>query len=45
MLFDYNAVDNNGISRQGTVEAANVDAAIVTVQQRGYTVVSIDEIQ
>ncbi len=45
MLFDYNAVDNNGISRQGTVEAANVDAAIVTVQQRGYSVVSIEEVQ
>ena len=44
MLFEYNAVDSNGISRQGTVEAANVDAAIVTVQQRGYNVVSIDEI-
>jgi len=44
MLFEYNAVDSNGIFRQGTVEAANVDAAIVTVQQRGYNVVSIDEI-
>lgn len=45
MLFEYTAVDNNGVSRQGTVEAANVDSAIVTVQQRGYTVVSIDEVK
>ena len=45
MLFEYTAVDNNGVSRQGTVEADNVDSAIVTVQQRGYTVVSIDEVK
>lgn len=45
MLFEYTAVDPNGISRQGTVEANNVDGAIVTVQQRGYTVVSINEVK
>ena len=45
MLFEYTAVDQNGISRQGTVEATSVDGAIATVQQRGYQVVSIDEIK
>lgn len=45
MLFEYRAIDTNGITREGTVEAANVDAAIATVQQRGYTVISMGEIK
>ncbi len=45
MLFDYKAVDKNGISREGVVEAANVDGAIATVQQHGYTVVTISEVK
>ena len=44
MLFSYKAIDQNNASREGTVEAANVDAAISTVQKRGYTVVSIEPI-
>lgn len=44
MLFEYKAIDENNSSRQGTVEASNVDAAISTVQQRGYTVISIDPV-
>ncbi len=44
MLFTYKAIDEHNTSREGTVEATNVDAAIVTVQKRGYTVISIDEI-
>jgi type IV pilus assembly protein PilC len=44
MIFEYSAVDNNGISRQGTVEATNTDAAIVTIQKYGYNVVSIQEV-
>ncbi len=44
MLFTYKAIDEHNTSREGTVEASNVDAAIVTVQKRGYTVISIDEI-
>lgn len=42
MLFNYVAVDNTNIQREGTVEAATIDAAISAVQKRGYTVVSID---
>lgn len=42
MLFNYVAIDNTNIQREGTVEAATIDAAISAVQKRGYTVVSID---
>jgi type IV pilus assembly protein PilC len=45
MLFKYKAIDQHNASREGTVEANTVDAAITTVQQRGYTVVSIDPIE
>lgn len=46
MLFEYKAVDKNGISRGGVVEAATVDAAIETVQQQlGYNVISISEVR
>lgn len=44
MLFTYKAVDSANVSREGTVEAPTVDAAISAVQKRGYTLVSIDEI-
>lgn len=44
MLFSYKAIDNNNSSREGTVDATNIDAAIATVQKRGYTVVSIEPI-
>lgn len=43
MLFNYKAVDSANIKREGTVEAATVDAAISAVQKRGYTLLSIDE--
>ncbi len=42
MLFKYKAIDQRNTSREGTVEAANLDAAIVTVQKQGYTVITID---
>jgi type IV pilus assembly protein PilC len=43
MLFNYKAIDNANIQREGTVEAPTVDAAISAVQKRGYTLISIDE--
>ena len=43
MLFNYKAIDNANIQREGTVEAPSVDSAISAVQKRGYTLVSIDE--
>jgi len=45
MLFSYKAIDKNNSSREGTVEASSVDAAIATVQKRGYTVISIDFVE
>ena len=44
MLFNYKAVDSTNLQREGTVEAPTVDAAISAVQKRGYTLVSIDEV-
>jgi len=41
MLFEYKAIDENNSPREGTVEATTEEAAIGTVQQRGYTVISI----
>lgn len=45
MLFTFKAIDQNNASRDGTVEASSIDAAIATVQKRGYTVVSIDPVE
>lgn len=45
MLFSYKAIDQNNVKREGTVDATNIDAAIATVQKRGYTVISIDPIE
>jgi type IV pilus assembly protein PilC len=44
MLFTYKALDNTNAQREGTVEAATIDAAIAAVQKRGYTITSIDEV-
>lgn len=45
MLFNYKAIDQHNVTREGAVEAANVEGAITTVQKRGYTVISIDPIE
>lgn len=45
MLFEYQAVDQAGQQRNGTVEASSVDAAINTVTNRGYSVTSIQEVK
>lgn len=45
MLFNYKAIDQANVQREGTVDAASVDAAITAVQRRGYTLVSIDEVK
>jgi len=41
MLFSYKASDQNGVVREGTVDAASVEAAMRTVEKRGYKVVSV----
>ncbi len=45
MLFNYKAIDQANVQREGTVEATSVDAAITAVQKRGYTLVSIEEVK
>ncbi len=45
MLFSYKAIDQTNVKREGIVEAGNIDAAIATVQKRGYTVISIDPVE
>ncbi|QQR64538.1 type II secretion system F family protein [Candidatus Kaiserbacteria bacterium] len=45
MLFTYTAVDKESTPRDGTVDAQNIQAAIETVEGRGYTIISIDEVK
>ncbi len=45
MLFSYKAIDQKNTPREGTVDATSMDAAIVTVQKQGYTVVSITPLE
>jgi type IV pilus assembly protein PilC len=45
MLFNYKAIDQHNTSREGVVEAANVDSAISRVQKEGYTIISIDPVE
>lgn len=42
MLFSYKAVDRDGVMRDGTVDATNIESAIQTIEARGYTAVSVD---
>jgi len=45
MIFQYKALDNTNTQREGKVEASSIDAAIAVVQKRGYTLISIDEVE
>lgn len=45
MLFTYTAIDASNVQREGTVEAAGIDAAISAIQKRGYTVLAIDPVE
>jgi type IV pilus assembly protein PilC len=45
MIFAYKAIDSSNTQREGKVEASSVDAAITVVQKRGYTIISIDEVE
>ncbi len=45
MLFKYIAIDSGNVQREGKVEASSIDAAIVAVQKRGYTLTSIEPIE
>src|SRR6185369_3235029 len=43
MLFKYKAVDDNGIKKEGEIDAPNRDIAISGLQRRGLVVISITE--
>ncbi len=41
-LFQYNAVDEQGAQRTGSIDAVNIDVAIAALQRRGLIISSID---
>ncbi|MES3030890.1 MAG: type II secretion system F family protein [Patescibacteria group bacterium] len=43
MLFNYNAVDQEGGKKDGSIDAVNVDIAISSLQRRGLVITSIVE--
>jgi type IV pilus assembly protein PilC len=43
MLFNYNTVDQSGAQSRGSIDAANVDIAIASLQRRGLVITSIVE--
>ncbi len=44
MLFTYQAVDQAGAKKDGSIDAINVDVAIASLQRRGYIITGIHEI-
>src|SRR3989344_5886566 len=45
MLFGYKAIDQNGESKEGSIEAVSIDVAINSLQKRGLILYSIDPIE
>lgn len=43
MLFNYQAVDQGGAQKSGSIDAVNVDIAILSLQRRGLVITSINE--
>jgi type IV pilus assembly protein PilC len=43
MLFNYESVDNTGAKKTGSIDAVNSDVAILSLQRRGLTLLSIRE--
>jgi type IV pilus assembly protein PilC len=41
MIFNYKAIDNTGVEREGTIEAINIDVAITSLQRRGLIISTI----
>jgi type IV pilus assembly protein PilC len=41
MIFNYKAIDNTGVEREGTIEAINIDVAINSLQRRGLIISTI----
>lgn len=43
MLFNYQAIDKNGSSVSGSIDAVNVDVAILSLQRRAFVISSIKQ--
>jgi type IV pilus assembly protein PilC len=43
MLFNYQALDQGGAQKTGSIDAVNVDIAIASLQRRGFVITSIHE--
>ncbi len=43
MLFNYEAVDESGAKKNGSIDAVNVDIAIASLQRRGLVLTSVKE--
>ncbi|MEK7213757.1 MAG: type II secretion system F family protein [Patescibacteria group bacterium] len=43
MLFNYQAVDQAGAPKNGSIDAVSVDIAISSLQRRGFVIISINE--
>ena len=41
MIFNYKAIDNTGVEREGSIEAINLDVAITSLQRRGLIISTI----
>lgn len=44
MLFSYKVIDTDKASKEGTIDAGTMDAAINALQRRGYTVAHIEPV-
>jgi len=43
MLFNYEALDDKGVKKNGSIDAVNVDIAIASLQRRGLVLTSVKE--
>ena len=43
MLFNYEAIDNTGAQKVGSIDAVNVDIAISSLQRRGLIITNVKE--
>lgn len=41
MTFKYKVLDQNGLGKEGSIDAVNIDIAIGALQKRGFSIVSI----
>ncbi len=45
MLFNYKAIDNTGQTKEGAIDASNMDIAVSSLQGRGYVISSIKPVR